>query len=130
MIHRTRMPFLLGFLFFAVLLPAQSSPGASNPRLSEILRLPVLQPADWQALFSIAESGDREAQYWLGILYDRGNLLQLGKTKSKYWLQKSADQGYARAEFLLCGQRAGEDEVEGERCLWRAADNGVPEAQF
>jgi len=32
-----------------------------NTRLTEILRLPALQPGDWQALFSIAQSGDPAA---------------------------------------------------------------------
>jgi len=130
MTHHSRMPFLVVFLLFAALSPARTSPGSSTSRLAEILRLPELQSADWQDLFLLAESGDREAQYWLGVLYDRGDLLPLDKAKSNDWLQKSADQGYARAEFSLCEKRAGQDELEGERCVWRAAEDGVSQAQF
>ena len=126
--HRAIVPSLL-FLSLFVCLPAQTSP-ASNPRLAEILRLPALQPSDWQALFSIAESGDPEAQYRLGTIYQYGKLLPLDRQKATFWFQKSADQGNAPAEYILCGQRAGSDNLEHERCLWRAAESGVPEAQL
>ena len=85
---------------------------------------------DWQALFSIAESGDPEAQYRLGTIYEYGKLLPLDMQKAAFWFQKSADQGYAPAEYFLCGQRAGSDNLEHERCLWRGAESGVPEAQL
>lgn len=127
--HRTLVPSLF-FLVLFTCLPARTSPVSPNPRLAEILRLPALQPGDWQALFSIAESGDPEAQYWLGRIFEYGKLLPLDKQKAAYWFQKSADQGYAPAEYILCGQRAGTDNLEHERCLWRAAEAGVPEAQF
>jgi len=78
----------------------------------------------------MAESGDPEAQYWLGRIYEAGRLLTLDMEKSAYWYQKSADQGYAPAEYSACGRRAQQDSLENERCLWRAAEKGVPEAQF
>jgi TPR repeat protein len=128
--YRTLVPSLILVLFVASFLPAQTAPLSSNTRLAEILRLPTLQPNDWQALFSMAESGDSEAQYWLGRIYDAGRLLPLDKRKSAYWYQKSAEQGYAPAEYWACGKRANQDELEHERCMWRAAERGVPEVQF
>ena len=128
--HHLRISCLLAFMLLACSLPAQTPSTASKSRLAEILRLPALQPADWKDLFALAGSGDPEAQYWLGSIYSAGRLLPLDKQKAAYWFQKSADQGYARAEFLLCGSRAGHDELASERCLWAAAENGVPEAQF
>ena len=128
--YRALVPSLLLVLLVASFPPAQTAPLSTNTRLAEILRLPVLQPGDWQALFSMAESGDPEAQYWLGRIYEAGQLLPLDKQKSSYWYQKSADQGYARAEYWVCGKRANQDSLENERCLWRAAEKGVPEAQF
>jgi uncharacterized protein len=128
--YRSLVPSLISVLFVASFLPVQTAPLSSNTLLAEILRLPVLQPDDWQALFSIAESGDPEAQYWLGRIYEAGRLLPLDKQKSSYWYQKSAEQGYAPAEYLVCGKRANQDLMEHERCMWRAAENGVPEVQF
>jgi TPR repeat protein len=128
--YRALVPSLILVLFVASFLPAQTAPLSSNTRLAEILRLPTLQPNDWQALFSMADSGDPEAQYWLGRIYEAGRLLPLDKEKSAYWYQKSAGQGYAPAEYLVCGKRANQDHMEHERCMWRAAENGVPDAQF
>jgi uncharacterized protein len=127
--HRTLVPPLL-LLFLFVCLPAQTSPVSSNPRLAEILRLPALQSSDWQALFSLAESGDPEAQYWLGRTYRIGRVLPQDQQKSLFWLQKSADQGYAPSQYELCAQRTMSDSSENERCLWHAAEAGIPEAQF
>ena len=127
---RALIPSLLFILVVASFLPAQTAPLSANTRLTEILRLPALQPGDWQGLFSIAESGDPEAQYWLGRIYEAGRLFPLDKQKSAYWYQKSAEQGYAPAEYWVCGKRANNEPIESERCMWRAAENGVPEAQF
>jgi len=128
--YRALVPPFLIALFVASFLPAQTAPFSTNVRLAEILRLPALQPNDWQALFSMAESGDPEAQYWLGRIYEAGRLLPLDKEKSAYWYQKSAAQGYAPAEYWVCGKHADQDSLEHERCMWRAAEKGVPEAQL
>jgi TPR repeat protein len=101
-----------------------------DTRLAQILRLPALQPSDWQALFSLAESGEPEAQYWLGRIYESGRLLRLDEKKSAYWYQKSAEKGFARAEYWVCIKRANQDALEHERCMWRAAEKGVAEAQL
>jgi uncharacterized protein len=128
--YRALVPLLLFVMFVASFFPAQTAPLSTSTRLAEILRLPALQPDDWQALFSMAESGDPEAQYWLGRIYEAGRLLPLDKEKSAYWFQKSAEQGYAPAEYWVCGIRANQDSLEHERCMWRAAEKGVAEAQL
>jgi TPR repeat protein len=128
--YRSLVPSLISVLFVASFLPAQIAPISPDTRLPTILRLPTLQPDDWQALFSMAASGNSEAQYWLGRLYEAGRLLPLDKEKSAYWYQKSAEQGYAPAEYWVCKKRANQDSLEGEQCMWRAAENGVAEAQL
>jgi hypothetical protein len=128
--RHARVPALFFLFLAAAFLPAKSKPDFPSARLAEILRLPALQPADWQALFSMAESGDPQAQYWLGRIYEAGKLLPLDKQKAAYWYQKSAGNGYAPAEYWMCLSRANQDPLESERCMWRAAENGVPEAQF
>jgi TPR repeat protein len=128
--HRPLVSSLLVVLFAAYFFPAQTAPLSANTRLVDILRLAALQPGDWQVLFSMSETGDPEAQYWLGRIYEAGRLLPLDKEKSAYWYQKSADQGYAPAEYWVCGKRANQEALEHERCMCRAAENGVPEAQF
>lgn len=127
---RTLATSLLLIPLVASSLAAQKPLDSNNNRLAAILRLPALTPDDWQSLFSEADSGNAEAQYWLGRIYDEGKLLPLDKEKSALWLQKSAERGYAPAEYSLCRKRVGQDTVAAERCMWRAAESGVPDAQF
>jgi uncharacterized protein len=128
--QRTLLPSLLFIVpvFFA--LTAQPTSDTANNRLAAILRLPALTPQDWQALFSVADSGNRVAQYWLGKIYSDGRLLPKDPEKSAMWYQKSADQGCVRAQYAVCLAHANGENLENERCMWRAAENGVPEAQF
>ena len=50
----------------------------------------------------LAEAGDREAQYQLGILYSGGSdYVEKDLAQAVKWFQKSADQGYADAQFAL-----------------------------
>ena len=128
--QRTLVPSLLFVLLASSILTAQQSPDSSNNRLATILHLPVLTSHDWQVLFSEADSSNAEAQYWLGRIYDAGRLLPKDAEKSVHWYQKSAEQGYAPAEYVVCMNRANHDENEVDRCMWRAAENGVSGVQF
>jgi TPR repeat protein len=125
-------PFLFIFLISCPLTdqPTSSSDSTSSDRLAAILRLPVLTPQDWQTLFSEANTGNPEAQYWLGRVYGNGILLPKDPDKSAMWYQKSADQGYPRAQYAVCVAHANSETFENERCMRRAAESGVPEAQF
>src|SRR5258706_16466116 len=127
--HCFLFPSIIFVLFIVLFLQAQTAPLATNPRLAEILRLPALQAGDWQALFSMAESGDPEAQYWLGRIYEAGRILSLDKEKSAYWYQKSADQGYAPAEYWVCGKHANQDGLEDHARRCCAARKVGPEAR-
>ena len=130
--RRISVPSLLFILLVSPFLTAQQTPDSTNSRLATILHLPTLTSHDWEALFAEADSGNAEAQYWLGRIYDAGRLRLLPKDaeKSMHWYQKPAEQGYAPAEYFLCLMHANREELENERCMWRAAENGVPEAQF
>ena len=132
MYQRTLVPSLLLILLVSSILTAQQTPDPTNNRLATILHLPALTTNDWQALFSEAESGNPEAQYWLARIYDAGRLLPKDAEKSVHWYQKSAEQGYAPAEYFLCLMHTNREDLdlESERCMWRAAQKGVPEAQF
>ena len=50
----------------------------------------------------LADEGDREAQYELGILYSGGrDYVEQNLAQAFKWFQKSADQGHANAQFAL-----------------------------
>src|SRR5258706_791824 len=108
--HCFLFPSIIFVLFIVLFLQAQTAPLSTNTRLAEILRLPALQAGDWQALFSMAESGDPEAQYWLGRIYEAGRILSLDEQKSPYRYQESADQGDAPPEYWVCGERSNQDD--------------------
>ncbi len=50
------------------------------------------------------QNGDPEAQYLVGISYDKGIGVAADKQKAFEWLKKSSDQGYLKAQILtaLC----------------------------
>jgi uncharacterized protein len=114
--YRTITPSLLFILLIAAFLAAQQ-PLDSNIN-------------DLRSLFSEADSGNAEAQYQLGGIYDAGRLLFKDAEKSVYWYQKSAEQGYAPAEYVVCLIHADRDPMRSERCMRRAAEDGVAGAQF
>jgi hypothetical protein len=128
--QRTLVPSFLFILLVSSILTAQQTPDSTNNRLATVLHLPALTTNDWQVLFHEAESENPEAQYWLARIYDAGRLLPKDAQKSVHWYQKSAEQGYAPAEYFLCLMQANREDLESERCMWRAAEKGVPEAQF
>lgn len=49
----------------------------------------------------LAENGDREAQYWLGHMYDAGLGVERNPTEAIGWVRKSAEQGFTQAELRL-----------------------------
>ena len=124
--QRTLVPSLFFILLASSTLTAQQTPDSTNDRLATILHLPVLTSHDWQVLFSEAESGNPEAQYWLGRIYDAGRLLPKDAEKSLHWYKESAEQNYAPAEYFLCLMHINREEVESERSMWRAAETVSP----
>jgi TPR repeat protein len=79
---------------------------------------------EWQPL---AEQGDANAQYGLGLLYATGRGLPQDDDQAFKWFLRSAEQGVAKAEFLvglMYAQGRGVTQDEGEAVAWyrRAAD--------
>ena len=48
-----------------------------------------------------AELGNPEAQYNLGVMYDRGIFVEKDIDKAKYWYEKAAANGWANAQYNL-----------------------------
>jgi uncharacterized protein len=108
---------------------AQQSPDPKQANIIAYAHFKALTSVELDALLSKAQSGDAEAQYWMGILYTEGkvpkNLEEGGR-----WLQKSAEQGYAPAQRLYGLMSARVNPPVGERWMLRAAAQGDAEAQF
>ena len=92
---------------------------------------------DYQAAFDewlpLAELGDAEAQYNLGVMFDQGASVEQDLAKAASWYRKAAEQGFMDAQTNLGmmyyrGEGVAADHDEASRWLQRAADKGDAEA--
>ena len=92
---------------------------------------------DYQAAYEewlpLAELGDAEAQYNLGVMYDEGAGIEKDLVKAAAWYRKAADQGFIDAQTNLgmmyyYGQGIPRDHAEAARWFKRAASQGDHEA--
>lgn len=72
----------------------------------------------------LAEEGNAEAQYKLSVMYSDGEGVQEDDTEAEKWARKAAEQGLAKAQFML-GEMTDE-----EKWIRKAAEQGLAEAQY
>lgn len=87
------------------------------------------------SLISVAESGNREAQALVGVLYGSGEGVKQDYKKAFYWQLKAAEQGHVKAQYnvaVMYSQGMGTRQNLGEAAAWfqRAADQNLPEARM
>jgi TPR repeat protein len=94
---------------------------------------------DYQAAFDewqpLAELGDAEAQYNLGVMFDQGASVEQDLAQAARWYRKAAEQGFVDAQTNLGmmysrGEGVAADVNEASRWLQRAADKGDAEAEI
>jgi uncharacterized protein len=127
---RVALPVILPLLLTAFSLAAARSPDPTRARLATVARLAALTQRDFNALSSQAESGDREAQFWLGSIYERGRLVPKDRELAESWFSKSAEAGYAPSERALGLLYWHTDPAKAAMWLQQAARKGDAEAQF
>jgi len=122
-----RLPILVVLFLLVGSLPAQE-----NPRSR--VTTGDLTSSDFRTLLSHAESGDREAQYQVAMVYayPQGTSVAKNDAASREWMLRSAEQGYVPAEagIGLMYMSANGDSGKADMWLRRAAEQGNPEAQF
>jgi TPR repeat protein len=123
------LPKSVVLLLLVGALPAQKNP---DPRLATSAHLTALKQDDFRTLLSQAQSGDREAQYWVGQVYGEGRLVPKDYAVSREWLLRSAEEGYASAQEMvgMMYMDASGDYGKADMWLRRAAEQGNAEAQF
>ncbi|MGB5604773.1 MAG: SEL1-like repeat protein, partial [Gammaproteobacteria bacterium] len=52
-------------------------------------------------LYPLSRSGDKEAQYHLAVMHRNGQGTPENAKKAAFWMKKSANQGYKRAQYSL-----------------------------
>ena len=129
-------PLVLFFLAPSVPL-AQHSAASEHFRIAGVFQLPVLTQNEFKQLSSEAQAGDREAQYWLAVLYNGdGKFVSKDSAKFLDWLNKSAEQGYAPAQETLEGFvnrnlfGTNTDFVKAEMYLLRGAEQENADSQL
>jgi hypothetical protein len=78
-----------------------------------------------------AATGNNDARFCLGYLYDTGTLVARDESRAVYWYRMAADGGYAAARFnLALRYRAQGDVAAADALLRAAAGQGLAQAQF
>lgn len=82
---------------------------------------------------NLAETGDTNAQNWLGIMYQEGKVVPQNDAEAVKWYRKAAEQGYAHAQRNLGwmyrnGKGVPRDDAEAVKWYRKAAEQGHAEA--
>ncbi|MCW5745479.1 MAG: sel1 repeat family protein [Alphaproteobacteria bacterium] len=105
--------------------PAEVNAAIDRGDYAEALRR--LQP--------LAEQGDADAQYHLGLLHQNGQGVPRDAAQAAGWFRKAALQGHAEARYSLgtlyaTGQGVSRSDAEASRWLRLAARQGLAVAAF
>ncbi len=126
---RILLPLLLLLLFPDARSIAQQTVDPKQAALAAYAHFKALTPAELNELLSKAQSGDAEAQFWVGSIYAEGTKPK-NLEEGARWLLKSAEQGYAPAQRVYGLMSRLANPSVGERWMLRAAEQGDTEAQF
>lgn len=128
MTHLHKALILLGLMIVSISNPTNYlSSGMAFARDDHQIAL-----AEWQPL---AEKGQADAQFNLGVLYDQGLGVARDYAQAAHWYQKAALQGYVQAQYNLAvlyasGLGVAQNYPEAVRWYRQAAMQGLKEAQF
>jgi TPR repeat protein len=86
--------------------------------------------AEFKELTAKANTGDTEAQFWIGRAYEDGQLVPKDSDEAMQWFLKSAEQGYVPAQRMYGLASVSVNPAVGERWMLRAGEQGDAEAQF
>ena len=88
---------------------------------------------DYQTAFKLwlplAEQGQKNAQYNLGVMYDNGQGVKQDYFEAMKWYRKAAEQGNAKAQFIMgglywFGKGVQVNKSLAKEWLGKACDNG------
>ena len=92
-------------------------------------------PAALREFQVLVRQGDAAAQFYLGIMYDRGEGVAQDPAEAAKWYRRAAEQGNANAQFYLGslydrGMGVAQDQAESLKWYRLAAEQGVANAQY
>ena len=130
--------FVVLLLLVGAVLAQDRLPASTQARLATAAHVEAMTLADFTKIMSKAQSGDREAQYLMALIYLDGRLVPKDFAGARSWTLKSAEQGYVPAqagmgEMYLNGITHNgviPDYGDAEKWLRLAAAQGDAEAQL
>ncbi len=94
----------------------------------------------WRELKPLADQGNAEAQYQVGVMYDHGQTVKRSYRTAAQWYERAAQQGHPGAQFnlgfMLYNGSGEEDDPVAQNYsaaaawLTRAAASGIGEAKY
>lgn len=122
--------FAILLLLIGTVLSAQQRPDSKQADLAIIAHVIAMSPAEIKETTEMAEQGDAEAQYLMGVVYRDGRTLPRNLERAEHWMLKSAEQGHAGAQRSYGMMRVSKEALLGEQWMLRAAGQNDAEAQF
>ena len=94
----------------------------------------MLLETSFKGTMLLAEGGDKEAQWLIGIMYETGKNVSQDNSEAVKWHRMAAEQGYFRAQGSLgnCywnGKGVAKDLAEAVNWFWKAAAQGCAPAE-
>jgi len=136
-LHKVLLAFSIFYLFVSVALAQAPLPASTQAQLATNSRLEGMTLDDFAKLRSLAQAGQREAEYLVALAYEEGRLVTRDHAAAASWMLKSAEQEYAPAQAGM-----GESYIAGvmdngpiphradaEKWLRLAAEQGDADAQ-
>lgn len=80
------------------------------------------QQSFWET-YTAALRGDQEAQFQVGVIFERGIGIEQNQTLAAQWFEKSAEQGYVDAQYniaIMYAAGRGVNADEGKAMMWLA----------
>ena len=91
--------------------------------------------ADFNQTQRLANQGDADAQYMLGLMYAKGEGVPQDYAKARQWFEKAANQGNADAQYGIGwmyyeGEGVPQDYAKARQWFEKAANQGSSDAQI
>ena len=103
--------------------------------LTILLASTAFAAPDFDETKALADQGDVDAQYNLGVIYSIGLGVPENDAEAVKWNRKAAEQGYAKAQYNLGvmyanGDGVPENDAEAVKWYRKAAEQGKADAQY
>ena len=133
---RTKLSTIFAVVLLSpvLLIGCQKIHSTTSLQTSQVQTLPE-EDSELIKLNRLAEQGNAEAQYRLGLMYDMGEDVNQDYSKAFEWYEKSANQGLASSQSKLgsmyrYGKGVEVNHAKASEWYWKAYEQGNEEAHY